>query len=254
MGILFSRCCSRNIRQALRYCISCFIITAVMQPGTGYAQSGMHLFILSGQSNMAELKPEESFTPMLSAAFGANNIIVVKDAMGSQPIRRWYKDWQTLKKDTANLQPDLYDSLIKKVRLAIQGKKIKSVTFVWMQGERDAREGNGDVYEQALAGLYKQLCRDLNREDVHFIIGRLSDFDLSNTKYPHWTRIREIQEKAGSADSKYAWINTDDLNDGFDRRGKAIANDLHMSKEGYVILGARFAEKAILIINKHSSQ
>ena len=59
----------------------------------GQADDAKHLFILSGQSNMAGLRPEESFTPAVEAAFGKDHVIVVKDAQGGQPIRRWYKKW-----------------------------------------------------------------------------------------------------------------------------------------------------------------
>ena len=47
---------------------------------------------------------------------------------------------------------------------------------------------------------------------------------------------------------RFDWINTDDLNDGVNRKGKEIKNDLHMSSEGYVIMGKRFADKAIQLI------
>ncbi|WP_373524082.1 hypothetical protein [Aquiflexum sp.] len=43
------------------------------------------------------------------------------------------------------------------------------------------------------------------------------------------------------------------LNDGVDREGKKIENDLHMSAQGYVILGKRFAEKSIQLIKKPES-
>jgi hypothetical protein len=215
----------------------------------GHAQDAKHLFILSGQSNMVGLKPEESFLPMLHEAFGKGNVLIAKDAMGTQPIRRWYKDWKPIKGDTPSAQPDLYDSLMKKVNAAIKNQKIGTVTFIWMQGERDAREALGDVYERSLLGLYQQLCNDLQRDDVNFIIGRLSDFDMTNAKYPHWTMLRDIQEKVGASNPRFAWVNCDDLNDGFDRSGKAIQNDLHMSGEGYVTLGKRFAEQAIRLIN-----
>jgi hypothetical protein len=216
-----------------------------------YSQGSKHLFILSGQSNMVGLKPEESFLPALEAALGKNNVLVVKDAMGAQPIRRWYRDWKPLQGDTPVAQPDLYDSLMKKVNAAISNQKIETVTFIWMQGERDAREKLGDVYERSLLGLYQQLLNDLKRNDVNFIIGRLSDFDMTNAKYPHWLMIREIQVKVGESNPRFGWVNTDDLNDGFDRSGKAIQNDLHMSANGYVIMGQRFAEKAIQLINSN---
>ena len=38
---------------------------------------------------------------------------------------------------------DLYDRLMSKVNPAIKGKKLASVSFVWMQGERDAEYGVG---------------------------------------------------------------------------------------------------------------
>lgn len=211
-------------------------------------QEGKHLFILSGQSNMARLNPGHSFIPVLIEKFGKDQLIVVKDAMGSQPIRRWYKDWKPIEGDEPKPQPDLYDSLISKVYEAIENEKIATVTFIWMQGERDAREGLGDVYEKSLTGLYNQLGNDLKREDINFIIGRLSDFDMSNAKYQHWTMIRDIQVKVAESNPRFDWVNTDDLNDGLDQQGQPINNDLHMSEQGYEILGQRFAKKSIQLI------
>ena len=208
------------------------------------AQQAKHLFILSGQSNMVRLHVEESFQPILEERFGTENIVIVKDAMGSQPIRRWY----TGNKSDENA--DLYEKLITKVTHAIKGEKLTSITFIWMQGERDAREALGDIYETNFMGLYNQLCTDLKTEQINVVIGRLSDFDMTNNKYPHWTKIRTVQEQVANSNPHFSWVNTDDLNDGFDRAGKAIENDLHLSAEGYVILGKRFAEEAIKLIEK----
>ena len=84
----------------------------------------------------------------------------------------------------------------------------------------------------------------------NFIIGRINDFDLKNLNYKHWTKIREIQVKFAESNDKFSWVNTDDLNDGYNKKGDSINNDLHMSVEGYKTLGKRFAEKAIeLIVN-----
>jgi len=232
--------------------VSAVLPTAVgaQQPGGTPKVStvGKHLFILSGQSNMAGLKPEESFTPTVQAKFGSDRVIVVHDAHGGQPIRRWYKQWKV----TGNQKPesigDLYDRLMKKVRESTKGQTLASVTFVWMQGERDAREENAAVYRKALIGLHQQVSEDLKRDDVNLVIGRLSDFDLDNKRYPHWTKIREIQVGIASDHPRSAWVDTDDLNDGLNRRGKPIKNDLHYSAEGYKILGKRFADKAIGLI------
>ena len=206
------------------------------------------MFILSGQSNMARLDPQVSFIPVVEAEFGRENVIVVKYAHGATPIRRWYRDWQPPAGFELKARSDLYDTLITRVNTAIMNAKIATVTFIWMQGEKDAREGLGEVYEQSLRGLYDQVSRDLKRDDVNLIIGRLSDFDINNEKYPHWTMIRDIQVKVGGSDPRFAWINTDDLNEGINRNGKKINNDLHMSVEGYKTMGERFARNSIQLI------
>jgi len=214
------------------------------------AAEAKHLFILSGQSNMQGHRPDEAFTPAVSQALGKDRVIVVQDALGGQPIQRWFKDWKSPEGKKPAKTGDLYDRLMSKVKPAIEGKKLASVTFIWMQGERDAKQQWGPVYEQSLRGLHAQLSRDLGRDDVNFVIGRLSDFDLQNKRYPHWTMIREIQVKVAESDPRFAWVDTDDLNDGKNRRGKAISNDLHYSAEGYKTLGKRFAEKALGLIGK----
>lgn len=235
----------------LRIPLLFWITISFCLPETASAQSrAKHLFILSGQSNMQGLRLEESFTPTIESAFGPENIIIVKDALGGQPIRRWYKKWKPATGDLPKDQPDLYDSLMNKVFAAIEGEEIESITFIWMQGERDAREKLGEVYEKSLKGLYKQLQKDLNDKKINFIIGRLSDFDMTNSRYPHWTMIREIQEKVGRSKQHFAWIDTDDLNDGLNRKGKTISNDLHMSAEGYIEMGKRFAEASIRLIER----
>jgi len=190
---------------------------------------------------MARLDPNISFVPTIEAEFGVNNVIVVKDAYGGQPIRRWYKKWNLAKNDKTGKIGDLYDQLMAKVNLASKGHNIKTVSFIWMQGERDAREKHGKIYADCLKGLYDQLSEDLGRKDIYFVIGRLSDFDLNNKKYRHWTLVRKAQVNVAESGPRFDWINTDDLN------GKI--NDLHLSEEGYEILGRRFAEKSIELIN-----
>lgn len=211
-----------------------------------------HLFILSGQSNMAGLDPEISFTPAVEAEFGKENVIVVRYAQGGQPIRRWYKKWQPAQGDEPKATGDLYDALMKRVNEAVKGGIPATVTFVWMQGERDAREKQGEVYAASLRGLIEQLSEDLGRTDINFVIGRLSDFDMGNDKFPHWTMVREAQVEVAESDSRSVWVDTDDLNDGLNRNGDQIKNDLHYSVEGYRLLGSRFAENSIDLIKDNA--
>ena len=211
-----------------------------------------HLFILSGQSNMQGHRPDEAFTPSVEKALGEDKVIVIQDALGGQPIHRWWKQWKTPEGKKPAQSGDLYDRLMGKVKPAIKGQKLVSVSFVWMQGERDAKMGWGDLYEEALVGLHAQLAKDLGRnpKEMTFVIGRLSDFDMNNKRYRDWTKVRKAQIKVANSNPKFFWVDTDDLNDGKNRKGREIKNDLHYSAEGYKTLGKRFAEACLIAIGK----
>lgn len=217
------------------------------------AEPAKHLFILSGQSNMAGLDPKISFTPAVEAAFGKDNVTVVLDAQGGQPIRRWYKEWKPeVGREVVNQKPlligDLYQRLMKSVKSSTKGLDYDTVTFFWMQGERDAKESHGEVYAKSLQGIIDQLKKDLNKEDLNFVIGRLSDYDLDNKVGPHWTMVRDAQVQVAESSPSGAWVNTDDLNDGLCKKGKMYKNDLHYSVEGYKEFGKRLANEAIQLI------
>jgi|AntRauTorckE6833_2_1112554.scaffolds.fasta_scaffold11285_2 hypothetical protein len=214
---------------------------------------GKHLFILSGQSNMAALKPEISFTPAVAEAFGEDNITVVKDAQNGAPIRAWvynyeYPDKRELKGKNKDYLGSKYNDLITAVKTATEGKTYDSVTFIWMQGERDAKESLSEVYAKSFKAILDQLKKDLSLKEINFVLGRISDFDMTDKSYPHWTKIREIQMQIAEADPKGAWVDTDEMNGG----GKGTSGGgLHYSGSGYKALGQRFAEEAIALINKN---
>lgn len=215
------------------------------------SDNGKHLFILSGQSNMVRMNHDDFFTPIVEEEFGKDNVIIVKQAKGTQSIRRWYKDWKSPNGKILEKNGDLYELLFEQVSDSINEQKIASVTFIWMQGERDARMKLGGVYEKSLLGLHDQISQDLKRTDVNFVIGRLNDFDMKNEKWPHWVKVREIQVKVGKSNPRFGWVSTDDLNDGLNVKGEKIENDLHMSVKGYEVLGKRFAESSIQLIRRH---
>ena len=60
--------------------------------------------------------------------------------------------------------------------------------------------------------------------------------------------VREAQVKVAKSNSRFEWVNTDDLNDGLNRGGREIKNYFHYSAEGYKTLGKRFAENALRLI------
>ena len=208
------------------------------------AEEGKNLFLLSGQSNMKRFQDKQFFVPAVESEFGKENVIFVKVAEGGQPISRWYKKWQSSKGETPEKLGDLYDQLMAQTKEAIKDQKISSVTFIWMQGERDAKDKNSDVYLASLKGLQTQLEEDLNRQDINFIIGRLSDSGIKGKRAnPEWAALRKVQETFAAGNPRAVWIDTDDLN------GEKDA--VHYEKpEGYKKLGERYVEQAIALIKK----
>lgn len=212
--------------------------------------NGKHLFILSGQSNMVGMNPDLSFTPALTMAFSKDEVLVVKDAHGGQSIRSWGKSNHEFPPPTTGRVPkvrgELYGRLIEKVKAAVAGQSLKTVTFVWMQGESDL---NNTAYDAYLKELLGQLEADLAFKKINLVIGRISDAGLDGGKRREGNlTIRRIQQEFAEAHPRGAWVDTDDLNDRKD--GEKVVNDLHYTKEGYQILGTRFAEKAIALIEK----
>jgi hypothetical protein len=228
--------------------LAAILISSLASLSPLHAGEGKHLFILSGQSNMAGLKPQASFTPTVEKEFGKENVIIVFDAQGGQPIRRWYKRWKPEGGEMPEGNGDLYDRLMGKVAAAKKDQEIASVTFLWMQGERDAKEAHGNVYEASLKGLIKQVADDLKRDHVNVVIGRLSDFGVANKGYADWEMIRTIQVKVAEGAKAGAWVDTDDVNN--KTRGERKIDDLHYTAEGYVTFGKRLADAAIALIGK----
>ena len=205
-----------------------------------------HLFILAGQSNMVRVDPNVSFAPAVTKAFGKDSIIVIKDAHNGQSIRRWHKGWKSVQGKGTPKSGDLYDQLMAKVKTATEGRDLETITLLWMQGEADAAGNQTKVYKASLDGLLNQLRSDLKRDDIHFVIGRLSDYTLDNNKHPEWPTMRKLQEDYANASPFGAWVNTDDLNN-MERNGQPH-NDVHYTGDGYRIFGERLAEKAIELI------
>ena len=229
-----------------------FLILFIVEAGAEKLADGVgkNLFVLSGQSNMAGMDPAISFTPAVSKAFGKENIIVVKSAYSGASIRSWAKSNHEDPPPTRGRVPKVrghfYDTLIEKVKTAIKGQGLETVTLVWMQGESDL---NNTAYEAYLRALLEQLQSDLSFKTINIVIGRISDSGLDNPKRLEGRlNIRKVQKEFAEAHPRGAWVDTDDLNDR-EVDGEMI-HDLHYTKEGYRVLGKRFAEKSIALIRK----
>ena len=113
----------------------------------------VHLFILSGQSNMAGMNPETGFMTEATKLFGKNQVGYIKVAKGGQPICRWLAEWEDIAKEKGldekhrqrihkGGKVEFYQPILDEyAKLLEQHPQPKSVTFCWMQGERDASGG-----------------------------------------------------------------------------------------------------------------
>lgn len=208
----------------------------------------VHLFILSGQSNMAGMKPEAGFVPEAGKQFADGEVVYVKVASGGVPIRLWVESWNEIAKKhgltTMSNGTKFYKPILDQVAAKLNGSTPKTITFCWMQGERDAKEGLHAAYEDAMKQLIADLRRDLKHPEMYFVIGRISDHGAPDFK--EWQSVRDTQVKVANADPRGAWVDCDDLND-IPKDGKTT-NDLHYTADGYKVLGERYARQAKLLI------
>ena len=215
----------------------------------GEKKTGKHLFILSGQSNMTGAV-KAAFTAHVEEQYGKENSVVVMRMKSGRGIRFWVADYDqpadrglNEKKMTSNGME--YKPLLETALAAVKVQSFDTVGFIWMQGESDANNRLSEVYEESFLKLVGQLRKDLKREDLYYVIGRINDYAKSRPDNVHWKRVRETQIKLGKTPGN-SWIDTDDLNGG---NADNPDGDIHFPKEGALRLGRRFADKVIEMIN-----
>ena len=227
------------------------IALAFIVPACTSAQkTGKHLFILSGQSNMTGTL-KGAFTDRVEERFGEENAVVVMRMRSGVGIRFWVADYRqpsdrNLSDKKMSENGSVYPFLLQDVVDAAKDESFDTVGFIWMQGESDANNRLSEVYEESFIKLSEQLKKDLGRDDLYFVIGRISDYGRGGPQHEHWQGVRDAQVRLGKHRGG-AWIDTDDLNGGDVNQPNG---DLHFPKQGAVILGQRFADKAVELIGK----
>ena len=219
------------------------------------ADKPAHLFILSGQSNMGGMDPKLGFEPEAAALFPNADVAYIKVALARQPIRCWLEEWDDIAKkhgidpakahtgDESKLAVFYHAILDQFPELLKKHPNPASVTFCWMQGERDAKEHLDAAYGDALKQLIANLRRDLKQSDMNFVIGRLSDAGKADDA--PWQAVRRVQIDLTKADPRGAWVDCDDLNN---KGQNGELNDLHYTQKGYERLGRRYVRQAKTLI------
>jgi len=205
---------------------------------------------------MEGMDPETGFMTEAEKLFKDEKVVYIKVAKGAQPICRWLEEWEDIAKEKGLDEKHrqrilkgegvlLYQPILDQYKEMLEKyPKPASVTFCWMQGERDASGGAQAAYKDALKLLITKLRRDLERPDMNIVIGRLSD---AGQKKESWRAMRKIQMEIVNEDPSGAWVDCDDLNDKM-KDGK-MQNAVHYNRpEGYIILGQRFARQGYALI------
>jgi len=241
----------KNVKPERLLHLGLVVALAFIVPACTSAQkTGQHLFILSGQSNMTGTL-RDAFTDRVEEHFGEENAVVVMRMKSGRGIRFWVADYRqphdrglTDKKMAEN--GSVYPFLLQDVTDAAQDEAFDTVGFIWMQGESDANNRLSEVYEESFIKLSEQFKKDLSRDDLYFVIGRISDYGRGGPQHEHWQRVRDAQVRLGKHRGG-AWIDTDDLNGGDANQPNG---DIHFPQQGAVLLGQRFADKALEMIVK----
>lgn len=169
----------------------------------------VHVFILSGQSNMAGMDPKVGFEDEAAKLFPDAEVQYFKVARGGQPIRMWVEQWDAIASkhglEAKNAETKYYQPILDEYKKLLgSDTSPASLTFCWMQGERDAKEQLSAAYLDALSQLVENLRRDLQQPQMNIVIARLSDFgDESNT---HWQATRKAQVDLANRDPRGAWV------------------------------------------------
>ena len=240
---------TKNVKPIFMLHVGLYIALAFTAPACASGKKiDRHLFILSGQSNMTGAV-RNAFVERVHKRYGEKNAVVVMRMKSGRGIRFWVADYRqpeerglTVRKMKSNGQE--YQPLIEAIKSVRKDQSFDTVGFIWMQGESDANNRLSEVYEESFVKLINQLRKDLGRDEMYFVIGRINDYARSRPGNQHWQRVRESQVRLGKTRGN-AWVDTDDLNGGNADRPDG---DLHFPKDGAVILGQRFADKAVELI------
>jgi hypothetical protein len=221
--------------------------------GALHAEPAKHLFILSGQSNMTGAL-KAGFAEKVEKHFGKEHVVIAHKNKPGRGIRFWDKDYvfpdqyttpgkTGAPSEASRAQHGMeYPPLLEAVQKAGDAGSFATITLVWMQGESDGGRELGSVYAQSFKRVLNRLTKDLGREDISFVIGRISDAQVGKEKEAGWQKVREVQMALGDEAEFGAWIDTDDLN--------GPDNLVHYPATQYPVLGARFADKAIELVTK----
>lgn len=187
-------------------------------------------------ANKGRFGPELEFGREIQKAYPQDDIYIIKKASGGTSM---HKHWRVhdgggvmLKNFLADTHKALKNLEKSKVKFTIEG-------MLWMQGESDAAQGKGDLYQESLTHFIKYIRKEFKSPNLPFIMGRiLPTFDKP---VGHGPMVRTALEQVAKQDKYVACFDTDT----FERINKG-----HYNHNGQIMLGRTFAKYYLEIKNK----
>ncbi|MDP0490411.1 MAG: sialate O-acetylesterase [Verrucomicrobiota bacterium JB023] len=185
-------------------------------------------------ANEGRFGPELSFGREMKEAFPEDDIYLIKTAAGGTSMYKHWKVWDG--------QGPLLKRFLKTANAALENLEDEGIEYsiegmIWMQGESDAAQGQGAVYEESLLKFIQAMRKEFDVREMPFVMGRiLPTFDKPEGNGP---MVRAAQEKVAAEDEKVACFDTDD----FPRINKG-----HYNHEGQLMMGEAFAEHLLELL------
>ena len=239
-----------------------------------YPKEKVHLFLLAGQSNMAgrgkvtaedkkihprvfALSKDGAWVPAIdpihydkkSAGVGLGKsfavtladrnadivIGLVPAACGGSPISTWQPGGYH-----AQTQSHPYDDAIERTQRAMKDGVLKGI--LWHQGESDSNPGKAPHYKERLTQLIDRFRKDLDAENVPFIIGQLGQFPAKpwNTSRK---RVNEAQISIAEEMPLVGFVSSDGLT--------SKSDNIHFDTPSQREFGRRYAAKYLEMLDCH---
>lgn len=212
----------------------------------GAAERKRHLLIFVGEENMHGMRPEKFIVPVLKKekSLRGNEFKVSWYVEDYLPVTRLDEQWKSTDPKAKKVKKagELYKRLFKEVKRTAGNKKYETIVLYWYQGVSDARNGHGASYGKAVERVVKKLEADLKLGKINVVITGLTDAKKETKRFKDWAVIRKAQEKLGSSNAAWKFVNTDELN--------GSSNKLKLTNKGFKALGAEYAAHALTFTAK----
>ena len=188
---------------------------------------------------MAASGSELSFAKEIAKRFPNDHIRIIKGAWSATSmVEHWLSPSAGIP-----AKQDFYHLLINTVinpalaNITANGDTYELAGFLWMQGESDAIvQSMANDYESNLSYFIKDIRRDLNAENLPFIIAKID----STSSWPYNSIVRKAEDNV-AAKIKHVGI--------FDTKGFET-DGTHYYAPGYVKMGIQFANQIINVLPK----